>query len=68
MTERLHSLRPGLADAITIDLMETGTARIYGPESTANRVVNAIEKAARTLGENVTWVREPHGWLAGVTA
>ncbi len=67
-TERIHSLRDDLARAITIDLMETGTARVYGPEGTANRVVNAIEMAGRTLGENVTWVREARGWLAAVTA
>lgn len=57
-----------LASQVAVDLMETGAARIHGPFSVANRVVNAIEKAERMIGQNVTWSRTERGWVAAVTA
>ncbi len=66
-TTAIHSLCADLRHVITVELMENGEVTIYGPAGTANRVVNAIEAAGRTLGENVTWTRTRHGWFAAVT-
>lgn len=51
---KIHALRENLADAIAADLTASGSARVYGPATLANRVANAAERAGRMAGVIVT--------------